>query len=91
VLARVLATRPTVVVLNGPTVGVDIGAKEDIHLTIRRLAEEGLAVVMVSDDLGELAQNSSRVLVFQRGLVAAALSGEELTEDRLRDRLTAPS
>ena len=89
VLSKWLATAPRVFVLNGPTVGVDIGAKEAIHLAIRRLAERGMGVLMVSDDLTELAEHCSRVLVFQRGVVAGELSGDALTEDALLSRLGA--
>jgi simple sugar transport system ATP-binding protein len=89
VLARVLATQPKVLVLNGPTVGVDVGAKEEIHATIRRLAARGLAVLMVSDDLPELVQSCGRVLVFRHGRVAADLDADGLTGDALQEQLSA--
>jgi simple sugar transport system ATP-binding protein len=89
VLARVLATRPKVLVLNGPTVGVDVGAKEEIHATIRRLAADGLAVLIVSDDLPELVQSCRRVLVFRHGRVAAELGADGLTGDALQEQLSA--
>ncbi len=89
VLARVLATRPKVLILNGPTVGVDVGAKEELHATIRRLAAGGLAVLIVSDDLPELVQSCRRVLVFQHGRVAAELGPAQLTGDALQEQLNA--
>jgi simple sugar transport system ATP-binding protein len=89
VLARVLATRPKVLILNGPTVGVDVGAKEELHATIRRLAADGLAVLIVSDDLPELVQSCCRVLVFQHGRVAAELGPAQLTGDALQEQLNA--
>ncbi|HVT47357.1 MAG TPA: sugar ABC transporter ATP-binding protein [Vicinamibacterales bacterium] len=89
VLARVLATRPKVLVLNGPTVGVDVGAKEEIHATIRQLAAGGLAVLIVSDDLPELVQSCSRVLVFRHGRVTAELGAAALTGDALQEQLSA--
>jgi len=89
VLARVLATRPKVLVLHGPTVGVDIGAKQEIHDMVRRLAATGLAVLIVSDDLPELVQTCRRVLVFRQGRVAAELGSEHLTDERLQEQLSA--
>jgi simple sugar transport system ATP-binding protein len=89
VLARVLATRPKVLVLNGPTVGVDVGAKEELHATIRRLAADGLAVLIVSDDLPELVQSCTRVLVFQQGRIAAELGPAQLTGDALQEHVNA--
>ncbi len=89
VLARVLATRPKVLVLDGPTVGVDVGAKEELHATIRRLAADGLAVLIVSDDLPELVQSCTRVLVFQQGRIAAELGPAQLTGDALQEHVNA--
>src|SRR5690606_24312481 len=57
VLAKWLATSPRVLILNGPTVGVDVGSKSEIHRSIQQLAREGMAVLMISDDLRELLQN----------------------------------
>ena len=88
VLARWLLTGAKVLILNGPTVGVDVGSKAQIHNIIRKLArEEGLAVVMISDDVPELVQNCNRVLVMHRGRFVDELSGETMTEDAVNDRL----
>jgi simple sugar transport system ATP-binding protein len=88
VLAKWLATDPKVLVLNGPTVGVDIGAKAAIHAFVRRLADRGLAVVMISDDLEELVEHADRVLVLAGGTIAADLAGAQLSEDALAAHLT---
>ena len=48
--------------LNGPTVGVDVGAKQDIHHLVHELANEGLAVIMISDDLPEVVVNCNRAI-----------------------------
>ena len=71
VLAKWLACNPDVLVLNGPTVGVDIGSKHDIHAILQRLANEGMAIIIISDDLPEVLQNCSRLLVLKAGRVAA--------------------
>lgn len=78
VLAKALARRPRIVVLNGPTVGVDIGAKDDIHAIIEGLGAEGLGVILVSDDAEELQRLCDRVLVMRRGRIAETVSGDAL-------------
>jgi simple sugar transport system ATP-binding protein len=87
VLSKCLSTGPKLLIMNSPTVGVDVGAKETLHLTIRRLADDGMGVLIVSDDLGELVENCDRVLVFRRGAVVDELSGARLTEDALAAEL----
>lgn len=77
VLAKWLACKPDVLILNGPTVGVDIGSKHDIHVILQALADKGMAVIIVSDDLPEILENCSRVMVLRDG----RMSGEFLTSD----------
>ena len=67
VLARWLAAGSRVLILNGPTVGVDVGSKEEIHNKLRELAGDGVAVVIISDDIPELVQNCNRVFVMHKG------------------------
>jgi simple sugar transport system ATP-binding protein len=88
VLARWLSTRAKVLLLNGPTVGVDIGSKADIHAKLKELARQGLGIVVISDDLPELVQNCNRVLVMQKGRVFAELEGEQVSEASLTQALS---
>lgn len=81
VLAKWLATHPRLLILNGPTVGVDIGSKEDIHQVIRALAKEGMGVLMISDDLPELKQNCNRVLVMKKGRLVGEMAGKEWSQE----------
>ncbi len=74
-LARWLATKPRVLILDEPTQGVDVGAKSEIHKIIRRLAKEGLAVIMISSDLPEVLGMSDRIGVMRGGTLAAVLPG----------------
>ena len=74
-LARWLATRPRVLILDEPTQGVDVGAKSEIHKLIRRLAQEGLAVLMISSDLPEIIGLSDRIAVVRGGTITALLRG----------------
>ncbi|MDD3337761.1 MAG: sugar ABC transporter ATP-binding protein [Lachnospiraceae bacterium] len=83
VLGRWLATNPKVLILNGPTVGVDIGAKYDIHSLLRKLASEGMAIIIVSDDIAEVIATCDRAIVMQGGRVTGQLDGSELSNDSL--------
>jgi simple sugar transport system ATP-binding protein len=88
VLGRWLLTEARLLVLNGPTVGVDVGSKSGIHRTLRALAvERGLAILMISDDGPELVQNCNRILVMHRGRIVDELAGDATTESALGERL----
>lgn len=93
VIGRWLLQEPRLLILNGPTVGVDVGSKAGIHRTIRALARErGLGVLMISDDLPELVGNCNRILVMHRGRLVEELAGHEpprMRERRLSERLKA--
>ncbi len=71
VLGRWLERRPGVLVLDEPTRGIDVGAKGEVHALVRRLADEGMAVVLISSDLPEVLSQSDRVGVFREGRLAA--------------------
>jgi rhamnose transport system ATP-binding protein len=72
-LARWLASEPKLLILDEPTQGVDVGAKAEIHNLIRRLADNGLGVLMISSDLPEIIGMSDRIAVMRGGTVVAAL------------------
>jgi simple sugar transport system ATP-binding protein len=88
VLARWLANDLKVLILNGPTMGVDIGSKYDIHGLIRRLAAQGLAVIIVSDDLPEVLACTSRIVVMQNGAFVQELDPASTTESKLGELST---
>src|SRR5699024_7069925 len=73
VLAKWLATRPKVLILDEPTRGVDVGAKADIHTIIGELAAEGVAIVMISSELPEVVAVSDRVYVLHEGRITAEI------------------
>jgi simple sugar transport system ATP-binding protein len=89
VLAKWLATKPKVLILNGPTVGVDIGSKNDIHEILRKLADEGMAIVIISDDIPEVLNNCNRILIMRKGRIVGEFGGKTLTEDLLTQKLTS--
>lgn len=82
-LAKWLAGRPRVIVLSEPTVGVDVGAREDIHERLREACADGLAVLLASSDFEEVAALCHRVMVLRLGAVVASLGAEEVDIERL--------
>jgi ABC-type sugar transport system ATPase subunit len=83
IIARWLAIKPRVLVLNDPTRGVDLGAKNDIYKVLTDIAATGTAVVMLSTELIELIELMDRVLVFREGGVFRELQRDELSRNRL--------
>jgi ABC-type sugar transport system ATPase subunit len=80
VLAKWLATHPRVLLLDEPTRGVDVGAKADIYRILAELAEQGIAIVLVSSDLQELVHLANRVLVIREGAAVALLEREAIRQ-----------
>ena len=80
VTAKWLATSPSVLLLDEPTKGVDVGAKFELHRIIREQAERGMACLVVSSDLPEILSLSDRVLVMRQGRIRGELSGADATE-----------
>ena len=85
VLSKWLNNDLDILILNGPTVGVDIGAKQDIHSLVHDLANQGLAVIIISDDLAEVVVNCNRVIVMKDGSIVGELSGSDIKEDKILD------
>jgi len=67
VLAKWLATNPKIFILDGPTIGVDIASKSNIHRIIRDCAQRGMGVIIISDEVPEVIQNCNRIMVMRRG------------------------
>ncbi|KXF75701.1 sugar ABC transporter ATP-binding protein [Paramesorhizobium deserti] len=82
-IGRWLTINPRLLILHGPTVGVDVGSKDTIFRIIQRLADDGMGVIIISDDLPELLQNCDRILVMRQGCVVAAHNVDGLTEDAI--------
>jgi len=84
VVAKYLRTEPTVLILDEPTVGVDVGAREELYDLIGSLAEEGMSVIVISSDFEELAV-CHRVVVMRHGSVVAEVPGHLATKNRLTE------
>ncbi len=80
-LARWLETHPTVLILDEPTQGVDVGSKAEIHELMGRLAERGVAILMISSEMPEILGMSDRIAVMRAGRLAGTLPRAECTQD----------
>ncbi len=85
VVGKWLGTEPKLLILDEPTRGVDVGAKAEIHKLVRELADEGVAVLLISSDLPELLALSDRIVVMRHGMVAGELSQNQATQESVID------
>lgn len=82
-LSRWLATKPSILILDEPTQGIDVGAKAEIHSLIGELASEGIAILMISSDLPEVLGMSDRIAVMHAGTIAGVVNGSEATQQEI--------
>ncbi len=80
-LARWLSIRPAVLILDEPTQGVDVGSKAEIHALMQTLAEQGLAIIMISSELPEILGMSDRIAVMHGGTIRGVIARGEATQD----------
>lgn len=91
VLGRWLATNPQILILDEPTHGIDIGAKSEIYDLIRRLAWQGIGIILISSELPEVMAMADRVVVMHEGRVAGILSRSQLSEQEIMNYATGNS
>ncbi len=82
-LARWLATQPAVIILDEPTRGIDIGAKQEIEQLIAKLRADGLAVLFISSEIDEVVRNCSRVLVLRERRLTGEIAGADINSEKL--------
>ncbi|MCO4880344.1 sugar ABC transporter ATP-binding protein [Paraburkholderia caribensis] len=82
-IGRWLAIDPRVLILHGPTVGVDVGSKDIIYRIMQKLSQRGIGIILISDDLPELLQNCDRILMMKKGRVANQYRADQLNEAEL--------
>lgn len=82
-LAKWLCVKPKVLIADEPTRGVDVGAKAKIHGDLRKMAEEGVGVILISSELPEVLGLSDRVAVFREGQITAILEGDQATQEEV--------
>ncbi|TCU29327.1 monosaccharide ABC transporter ATP-binding protein (CUT2 family) [Rhizobium azibense] len=80
-LAKQLAVKPKVILMDEPTRGIDVGAKTEIHRLLRELARSGIGIIVISSEMPELLGLCDRVLVVREGRIAGELGGDEMTEE----------
>jgi ribose transport system ATP-binding protein len=90
-LARWLCTNPRLLMLDEPTRGIDVGAKRDIQVLVRQLADEGLAVLLISSELEEIIAGSDRVMTLRDGRSVAEFTGDQITENALMQAMATGS
>jgi len=83
VLAKWLATKPKLLILDEPTRGVDVGAKSEIYAIINELAKNGMAIIMISSELPEIINMCDSVNVIRAGKLAGSIGAEELTQENI--------
>lgn len=88
VLGKWLATNPRILVMDEPTRGIDVGAKAEIHVLMRNLAAEGMAILMISSELPEMLGMSDRVMVMNGGRIVTELAGKDATPEAVGAAMT---
>src|SRR6202035_403191 len=89
VIARWLATKPKVLILDSPTVGIDVGAKRSVHQLIHDLAVAGVGIILITDEIDEALNNCTRVLLMRNGRIIADLDSSQEDEISVQARLEA--
>jgi ribose transport system ATP-binding protein len=89
-LARMLCVEPTVLLLDEPTRGIDIGAKAEVQSLVQQLADQGRAIVLISSELEDVVEGSTRVVVLNRGTVVGQLDRDEIDEHRIMELMGVP-
>jgi len=84
VIAKWLSIKPKILVLDGPTIGIDVAARGTIYDIIRALAQDGVSVLLISDEVPEVLNTCERVLVMKKGRIVAELNSGDVTEDELQ-------
>ncbi len=82
-IGRWLAINPLLLILHGPTVGVDVGSKDTIYQIIQSLTEQGISIIIISDDLPELLANCDRILLMKKGRISDEFLADGLEENTL--------
>jgi len=83
VLAKWILTAPKILILDGPTIGIDVAAKESIYNLIRELSEKGVSIILISDEPSEVINNCDRILLMKNGRIQGEYLPSEITEEEL--------
>ena len=89
VLAKWMATKPRLLILDSPTVGVDIAAKDGIYEVVRALAAKGVAILMISDEISEVFYHCDRILIMRQGEISGQYDPHACSEADVQDAVNA--
>lgn len=87
VLAKWLATSPKVLILDGPTIGVDVAAKSSIHDIVKKLASHGIGVIIISDEVHEVLYNCHTIKVMKKGRIIGEFPADETSEEEVSQKI----
>ncbi|MCT4334848.1 sugar ABC transporter ATP-binding protein [Paracoccus sp. YLB-12] len=82
-LAKTMLPDPQIIIIDEPTRGIDVGTKQQIYAFIRRLADEGRSLIVISSEMAEVIGLADRVLVMREGRIAGEVTGKDMTEDKI--------
>ena len=88
VIGKWVATEPKLFILDSPTVGVDIGSKSEIYEQIQHLAKEGMAVIIISDEIEEITANCNRVSIMFGGEIVKKFEEEEMKDKHAAEKIS---
>lgn len=91
VLGKWIATKPRILILDGPTVGIDVAAKSAIHRTIRELAQSGIGIIIISDEVAEVYNACNRILVMHRGRIVHEFETRSTTANHIQTAIETAS
>ena len=83
VLAKWLALKPGILILDEPTRGIDVGAKSDVHALMSEIASQGIGIVMISSDMPEILGMSDRIIVMSEGRITGEFTREEASQEKI--------
>ncbi|MCX8013454.1 MAG: ATP-binding cassette domain-containing protein, partial [Rectinema sp.] len=87
VLAKWLATKPSILILDEPTRGIDVHAKAEVHKIITELADNGTSIILISSELPEIVALSDRVVVMHEGQVKSVLEKHDISQERIMSKV----
>lgn len=82
-IAKWLSVNPSVIIMDEPTRGIDVGAKSEIHNMLRELSNKGIGIILISSELPEIIGMCDRVIVMHEGRITGEVCGQEITEKRI--------
>jgi inositol transport system ATP-binding protein len=88
VLARWLALRPQVLIVDEPTRGIDVGAKFEVHNLLVEMARSGIAIIVISSELPEVMALSDRIITMREGRITGEIMGRDATQEKLMRLMT---